>query len=72
MAGTVAEMTPTDLREMLGELIEEKLAELVSDPDRGLELKESLYRRLEVQKVRTAAGERGRDLEEVVQELDLG
>lgn len=72
MAGTVAEMTPTDLREMLGELIEEKLAELVSDPDRGLELKEALHRRLEVQKGRTAAGELGRDLEEVVRELDLG
>ena len=72
MASTVAEMSPADLREMLEELLEEKLTELLQDPDRGLNLRESMRRRLEAQRGRTAAGERGRDLDEVARDLGLG
>lgn len=66
MARTVAEMTPSDLREMLGELIEEKLVELIGDPDEDQEVRTAVVRRLHAQQSRVAAGERGRDLEEVV------
>lgn len=72
MARTVAEMTPSDLREMLGELIEEKLVELIGDPDEGRELRSSVARRLRVQQNQVAAGERGRDLGEVVRALGEG
>lgn len=71
MANTVAEMSPADLREMLEELLEEKLSELIHDPDQGLEIRESLRRRLEAQRTRTASGERGRDLDEVARDLGL-
>jgi hypothetical protein len=69
MARTVAEMTPSDLRAMLGELIEEKLVELIGDPDEDQEIRTSVVRRLRAQQSRAAAGERGRDLEEVVRTL---
>lgn len=69
MARTVAEMTPSDLKEMLGDLIEEKLVELIGDPDEDLEPRASVVRRLRAQQDRVAAGERGRDLEEVVRTL---
>jgi len=72
MARTVAEMTPSDLREMLGELIEEKLVELIGDPDEDLEVRASVVRRLRAQQSRVAAGERGRDLDEVVRALGQG
>ena len=71
MEKTVAQMTPYELRTLVGELLEEKLLELLGNPDEGLELRESLRLRLEEQKRRVAAGERGRPFEDVVSELGL-
>ncbi len=72
MASTVGDMSPADLREMLEDLLEEKLSELIHDPDQGLEVRASLRRRLQAQKTRTAAGERGRALEGVARDLGIG
>lgn len=71
MEKTVAEMTTRELREMVGDLIEEKLVELFGDPDQGAELQASLRERLLRQKNDVAAGERGKDFSEVARRLGL-
>jgi len=71
MAVTVAQMTKSELREMIEAIIEEKLLELLGDPDEGLPLRESVRERLLRQQMAVAAGERGEPLEEVVARLGL-
>ena len=71
MGKTVAEMTPDELKEMIGELIEVKLVEILGDPDEGLEIQESLRARLREQQERVAAGERGESLMDVAGKLGL-
>jgi hypothetical protein len=65
----VAEMTETELRDLIGDLLEEKLLGLVMDPDKGLELNRSLQDRLVRQTHEVAEGERGEPLESVIQRL---
>ena len=69
MAKTVADMTPDELRRLVSTVIEEKLAELLSDPDVGLELREDVRRRLLSQRQAVADGERGEPLSEVVRRI---
>ena len=71
MTTTVAQMTKDELREMIEELIEQKLLELLGDPDEGLEIKKSVHTRLLRQRVAVARGERGRAFEETVRQLGL-
>jgi hypothetical protein len=71
MEKNVAEMTTGELREMVGDLIEEKLVELFGDPDQGLELRDSLRERLLRQRREVDAGERGEALDNVVRRLGL-
>jgi hypothetical protein len=71
MDTTVAQMTKDELREMIEELIEQKLLELLGDPDEGLEIRKSVRDRLLHQKKAVAAGERGEPFEDVVQRLGL-
>jgi len=71
MAVTVAQMTKSELREMIEAIIEEKLLELLGDPDEGLPLRESVRERLLRQQMAVAVGERGEPLEEVVARLGL-
>ncbi|HEY7215056.1 MAG TPA: hypothetical protein VIC28_10525 [Thermoanaerobaculia bacterium] len=71
MEKTVAEMTTSELREMMEDLIEEKIVGLFGDPDQGLELRESLRERLLRQRREVAAGERGETLDEVERRLGL-
>jgi len=71
MDKTVAEMTARELREMVGDLIEEKLVELFGDPDQGLDLDDSLRDRLLRQKQAVASGDRGQAFDEVVRRLGL-
>lgn len=69
MAERVAEMTPAELRELIETTVERKLFEILGDPDEGKQLTKRLHQRLLRQKQETAAGERGRPLDEVVHEL---
>ena len=70
MAGTtVAEMTKHELRDMISSLIEEKMLEIIGDPDEGLPLRRSLRERLLLQKEEVAGGERGEPLNDVIQRL---
>ena len=70
-ANTVAQMTRTEFREMIGSLIEEKLAEMFSDPDDGLEFKASFRNRLIKQKKAVAKGERGELFDDVIKRINL-
>lgn len=43
---TVGRMTVRELEQVVGKVVEGKLYELIGDPDRGLELRESVRKRL--------------------------
>jgi len=69
MARTVAEMTGEELRELVGAAVEQKIVELLGDPDAGLVLRENVRKRLLRQKRAVAKGERGELLETVIRRL---
>lgn len=71
MATTVAEMTKEELKGMIETLIEQKLLELLGDPDEGLQVRESVRKRLLRQQKAVAAGERGEPFEDVIRRLGL-
>ena len=71
MAKTVADMTPGELRQLVSSVIEEKLMQLLGDPDEGLVLRENIRKRLLRQKRAVSKGERGESLEAVVRRLKL-
>ena len=71
MAKIVAEMTAEELREVVGSAVEKKIVELLGDPDAGLEIRESVRRRLLRQKRAVAKGDRGEPLEKVVRHMKL-
>ena len=71
MAKTVADMTATELRQLVSSAVEEKLMQLLGDPDEGLVLRENVRKRLLQQKRAVAKGERGESLEAVVRRLKL-
>lgn len=71
MSITVAQMSKDELREMLEMTVEQKLLELLGDPDEGLEIRKSVRERLLRQKKAVAAGERGEPFEDVVRRLGL-
>ncbi|RLC57094.1 MAG: hypothetical protein DRI80_15415 [Chloroflexota bacterium] len=72
MSTTIARMTKAEFKEMLEDVIEQKLIELLGDPDEGLMIRKSVRERLLRQKQAVAMGERGESFEEVVQRLSLG
>jgi len=69
MARTVAEMTGDELRELVGAAVEQKIVELLGDPDAGLVLRETVRKRLLRQKRAVAKGERGELLETAIRRL---
>jgi hypothetical protein len=71
MATTVAQMTTSELREMIEPIIEQKLLELLGDPDEGLPIRNSVGDKLLRQQQAVAAGERGEPLEDTVRRLGL-
>jgi len=68
---TVAQMTREELRGMIETIVEEKLLELLGDPDEGLPIRKSIRERLLRQKEAVASGERGEPFEEVIRRLGL-
>lgn len=71
MAKIIAEMTGEELRELVGAAVEQKIVELLGDPDAGLVLRENVRKRLLHQRQAVAKGERGQSLEAVVRRLKL-
>lgn len=71
MSKIVAEMTGEELRELVGAAVEQKIVELLGDPDAGLVLRDNVRKRLLRQRQAVAKGERGQPLESVIQRLRL-
>ncbi len=71
MARTVADMTADEFRELVGSAVEQKIVELLGDPDAGLVLRETVRKRLLRQKRAVARGERGESLDTAVRCLNL-
>ena len=71
MSVTVAQMSKDELKDIIATTVEQKLLELLGDPDEGLEIRKSVRERLLRQKKAVAAGERGEPFEDVVQRLGL-
>ena len=67
MAATVARMTKHELKEIIESTVEQKLLELLGDPDQGLILKKALKDRLLRQRKAVASGERGNSLAAISQ-----
>ena len=71
MATTVAHITTSELKEMIETIVEQKLLELLGDPDEGLPIRKSVRDRLLRQKQAVVKGQRGEPLEDVLQRLRL-
>lgn len=68
---TVAQMTRDELRELIETTIEQKLLELLGDPDEGVPVQRAIRDRLVRQQQAVAGGERGEPFEEVIRRLGL-
>jgi hypothetical protein len=64
-------MSKKEFTEIISNVIEQKLVELLGDPDEGLAMKERLRKRLIRQKKAVAKGDRGIDLQSVRDQLAL-
>jgi len=71
MAANVGQLSTDELREIIGSVVEEKLKEILGDPDEGLDLKANIRERLLLQQRAVTEGERGDDLNEVAERLGL-
>ncbi len=71
MAKTIARMTREELREMIETSVEQKLLEILGDPDEGLSFRKSVRARLLRQKKAVTEGERGQPFEKMVRRLGL-
>ena len=72
MAAAVARMTKHELKEIIESTVEQKLLELLGDPDQGLVLKKTVKDRLRRQRKSVASGQRGESLAVIVKRLGLG
>ena len=72
MAANVGQLSTDELKEIIGSVVEQKLKEILGDPDEGLEMRTEVQNRLLRQKKAVANGERGEKLEEVVKRLRAG
>jgi vacuolar-type H+-ATPase subunit E/Vma4 len=72
---TVAQMTQSELKELLEAVVEttveEKLLEILGDPDEGMELREAIRDRLIRQRQAVTEGQYGQTLQDVARELGL-
>jgi hypothetical protein len=67
----VKELTVEQFKSLIQEAIEEKLEELIGDPDRGLELREEVEERLRSSLAARQRGEKGIPIEEVARQAGL-
>jgi hypothetical protein len=72
MAAIVARMTKHELKEIIESTVEQKLPELLGNPDQGLVLKKTVKDRLLRQRKTVASGQRGESLAMIVKRLGLG
>lgn len=70
MPATIAQMTKKEFKSLIEMTIEQKLRELLSDPDEGLEIRKPVVTRLRKQKRMVHKGERGKILDEVISKMN--
>lgn len=68
---TVAQVTKDELREMIETTVEQKLLELLGDPNEGLPIRKTVRDRLLRRKQAVVSGERGEPFEDVIRRLGL-
>ena len=71
MAKNVGEMTLEELRDLIDAAVEERLVQLLNDPDSGLPMRDEVRERLLIQMKEVEGGERGETLEAVAARLDI-
>jgi hypothetical protein len=71
MTTTVGQMSLEELREMIEAAVEQKLLEILGDPDEGLGIRDSVRDRLLRQREAVIAGDRGEPFEDMVKQLGL-
>jgi hypothetical protein len=71
MHTSTARITKSELANMIDRAVEEKLLQLLGDPDENLVFKKSLRTRLLRQKRAVAKGQRGEDFTRLVSKLGL-
>lgn len=71
MAKTLGEMTEHDLRELVGDAVEERLLEILVDPDERAEVRPEFLESLHAEHRKVLDGDLGHDLDEVARELGL-
>lgn len=75
MAETVGQMTTEEFKKMIGAIVEatveQKLFEILGDPDEGLEIRDAVRNRLLRQRQAVTAGEQGLAFDDVVRQLGL-
>ncbi|MBI2303261.1 MAG: hypothetical protein HYU86_00745 [Chloroflexi bacterium] len=67
----VADLSIEELKTLIAEVLEEKLSEIMGDPDWGLELKEDVKERLRQSQSALAKGRKGIPAQEVGKKLGL-
>jgi len=67
----VKEMSIDELKALIYQVVEEKLYEILGDPDRGMELKEEVKDTLRKSLAATQHGERGVPAQEVASKMSL-
>ena len=72
MAATVARMAKHELKEIIESTVEQKLLELLGNPEEGLVLKKTVKNRLLRQRKAVTSGQRGESLAVIVKRLGLG
>ena len=71
MRETIARMTRDELRTLISDTVEQKLMELLKDPDLGLELKKEVRDRLRRSFDAEERGERGLTANELAKRLNI-
>lgn len=71
MSAKVAELTVDELKQIIEETMEQKLEEMLGDPDEGLELREEIKARLRRSLEAERRATRGIPAQEVAAELGL-
>ena len=67
----VSELSVEQLKALIQQAVEEKLQEILGDPDYGLEIKEEIKERLKHSLAAVERGEEGISLEQVSREIGL-
>ena len=67
----VGDLTPEQLKVLIQEAVEEKLREMLGDPDEGLELRGEVKRRLLDSLAATGRGEKGLSIAQVAREAGI-